>query len=405
MSMDKIFEKYKKPKISYSEFKEKNYNNLYKFNNTKKIKNHSRMKLCIGVIIIVFVISLGFMLRGGNEPKEKVIVNFIVEGVSYEVEIEKGSLINKELIPLSNKELVLELYYDEKMEREYNFETIVDDIIIYVKVIKNNNISLLKNEFKEDTLITFDFSLEDKINEIKDGRKNQYLIKYIHKEKFYCGYIDEYISKQIEDKLWIKEDNLLYSFKKFLFNNEIEFKFEDIKWIEYNNINDALYKSENYNLQFIFKFNDVELIEDIYGNKINQIISDIIPIDFLVYNDRVKISDYNQLDEGDYFLYGNNFNSFEDVSFNRFITRKYLSTEYQHYILQKINYDDLIIDCIEYDDNGTLIDMFSLKYGIYKKDFENSIKEKKEQGKFVFAYWDYESYKNLFIGILNGREE
>ena len=320
MSMDKIFEKYKKPKISYSEFKEKNYNNLYKFNNTKKIKNHSRMKLCIGVIIIVFVISLGFMLRGGNEPKEKVIVNFIVEGVSYEVEIEKGSLINKELIPLSNKELVLELYYDEKMEREYNFETIVDDIIIYVKVIKNNNISLLKNEFKEDTLITFDFSLEDKINEIKDGRKNQYLIKYIHKEKFYCGYIDEYISKQIEDKLWIKEDNLLYSFKKFLFNNEIEFKFEDIKWIEYNNINDALYKSENYNLQFIFKFNDVELIEDIYGNKINQIISDIIPIDFLVYNDRVKISDYNQLDEGDYFLYGNNFNSFEDVSISNLIS-------------------------------------------------------------------------------------
>lgn len=269
----------------------------------------------------------------------------------------------------------------------------------------NNNISLLKNEFKEDTLITFDFSLEDKINEIKDGRKNQYLIKYIHKEKFYCGYIDEYISKQIEDKLWIKEDNLLYSFKKFLFNNEIEFKFEDIKWIEYNNINDALYKSENYNLQFIFKFNDVELIEDIYGNKINQIISDIIPIDFLVYDDRVKISDYNQLDEGNYFLYGNNFNSFEDVSFNRFITRKYLSNEYQHYILQKINYDDLIIDCIEYDDNGTLIDMLSLKYGIYKKDFENLIKEKKEQGKFVLAYWDYESYKNLFVGILNGMEE
>lgn len=135
MSMDKIFEKYKKTKISYSEFKKKNYNNLYKFNNTKKIKNHSRMKLCIGVIIIVFAISLGFMLRGGNK-NEKVIVNFIVEGVSYEVEIEKGSLINKELIPLSNKELVLELYYDEKMEREYNFETIEDDIIIYVKVIK-----------------------------------------------------------------------------------------------------------------------------------------------------------------------------------------------------------------------------------------------------------------------------
>ena len=138
MLVDKFFEKNNKPKVSYKEFKEKNYNNLYKFNNTQKNKNYSRLKLCIGVIIIIFVFSIGFMLRGGNEPKEKVIVNFIVDGVSYEVEIEKGTLINKELIPLSNKELVLELYYDEKMEREYNFETIEDDIIIYVKVIKNN---------------------------------------------------------------------------------------------------------------------------------------------------------------------------------------------------------------------------------------------------------------------------
>ena len=58
MLVDKFFEKNNKPKVSYKEFKEKNYNNLYKFNNPKKNKNYSRLKLCIGVIIIIGIVAI-----------------------------------------------------------------------------------------------------------------------------------------------------------------------------------------------------------------------------------------------------------------------------------------------------------------------------------------------------------
>lgn len=257
MSMDKIFEEYKKPKISYSEFKEKNYNNLYKFNNTKRIKNHSRIKLCIGVIIIIFVFSLGFMLRGGNEPKEKVIVNFIVEGVSYEVEIENGSLINKELIPLSNKELVLELYYDEKMEREYNFETIEDDIIIYVKVIKNNIDDIVEINVENDinnitnmntgSLNQMTYLFYNKIERINRAVSSFYKAELNYNNYYVlCGYMKE--ESYIPDR-W---RNLHYG-------NRV--------WKTFKNIEEIEYSYEDMILSDVYLISNIIVFEDIVSNE------------------------------------------------------------------------------------------------------------------------------------------
>lgn len=257
MSMDKIFEKYKKPRISYSEFKEKNYNNLYKFNNTEKIKNKSKLKLCIGVIIIIFVFSLGFMLRGGNEPKEKVIVNFIVEGVSYEVEIENGSLINKELIPLSNKELVLELYYDEKMEREYNFETIEDDIIIYVKVIKNNIDDIVEINVENDinnitnmntgSLNQMTYLFYNKIERINRAVSSFYKAELNYNNYYVlCGYMKE--ESYIPDR-W---RNLHYG-------NRV--------WKTFKNIEEIEYSYEDMILSDVYLISNIIVFEDIVSNE------------------------------------------------------------------------------------------------------------------------------------------
>ena len=277
--------------------------------------------------------------------------------------------------------------YRDEIEIELN-NNIVNKMIDEMGYSNENN-NIINNIQANKHITTTYYLLLNKLNQTR-----------INEEKKRSIIENDSSSKEKDEEI-IESSNNTNSDNKNKTQEEIEEPIKAQAFDEnYNeNTKEKEYEKKNE------KENEKETKDEDIIYKINQIISDIIPIDFLVYNDRVKISDYNQLDEGDYFLYGNNFNSFEDVSFNRFITRKYLSTEYQHYILQKINYDDLIIDCIEYDDNGTLIDMFSLKYGIYKKDFENSIKEKKEQGKFVFAYWDYESYKNLFIGILNGREE
>ena len=269
---------------------------------------------------------------------------------------------------------------------------------------KMKNVGLLQNEYNEETVITLDYLLEDKIDKIKEGTKNEYLINYIYKEKYCCGYINEELNKEIKDIMWIKGDNILYSFKTLLNNNKIDFEFDDIKWIEYNNVEDILYKHENYSLQFIFKFNDVQFIEDIFKNTINRTVPHIISVDFSVYENQVNILKFKQLEEGKYLLYGNNLKNYNDISFNLFIAQKDISTKYEQYILKKISNENLIIDCIQFNENENVIDIFKYKYGIYENDFENIIMKKNENGGSIFGYWNYEDYNSLIIKIIEEKK-
>lgn len=90
-------------------------------------------------IFVVFM-SLMFIvfLTGCGEKEDKINIDFIIDGKSHLVEIDKGTSISKDIIPLSNDEEVVELYYDENMENEYDDEKIEDDIKIYVKKIVIN---------------------------------------------------------------------------------------------------------------------------------------------------------------------------------------------------------------------------------------------------------------------------
>ena len=141
MSMDKIFEKFKKPRISYSEFKAKNVNYLCKFNSNKKMKSYNRIKLCIGAIIIIFMFSLGFMLRGGNE-NEKVKINFKVGDFSSLVEVDKGMIISEDIIPFIQYKSI-KLYYDNNYTHEYNNEKINKNINIYLKLNTEENTNMV----------------------------------------------------------------------------------------------------------------------------------------------------------------------------------------------------------------------------------------------------------------------
>lgn len=97
--------------------------------------------------IILFLISLMIMncLVGCGMNHEKVNVNFIIDGQSHLVEIDKGEVISKDIIPLSDKYNVIELYYDEEMENIYNYDKVYNDILIYVK-IKENMVAKLNCE-------------------------------------------------------------------------------------------------------------------------------------------------------------------------------------------------------------------------------------------------------------------
>jgi hypothetical protein len=278
---------------------------------------------------------------------------------------------------------------------------------------KKQIIDLLKNEYDNEydndneTYIYLDYSLEEKIPLIKEKKKNLYLIDYNYKDRYYCGYISETINKQIEGKRWIifDEDHVLNSFKNLLYNNEISFKFEDIKWIEYNDANDILYQNENYYLKFIFKINEVTFIEDIYENIINQIIPDFIHICFSIQENKVVLLEYEleyeQLEAGKYFLYGNNTDNFENITFNKFLPKKFRPIKFSQDIVQKINDENLIKDYVGWNGKDSNFNLFDIKYGIYKINFESKILKEEVVDDATLAYWEYEDYKNLFIEILN----
>lgn len=104
-------------------------------------------------IIYAFIcLMIAFCLVSCNEKDDKININFIIEGKSYVVEIDKGTSISKDIIPLNNGDEVIELYYDEKMENKYNKEIINNDLIIYVNKMPEDlavMISNAKNDFFE----------------------------------------------------------------------------------------------------------------------------------------------------------------------------------------------------------------------------------------------------------------
>lgn len=108
-------------------------------------------------LFVVFMSLMFIMcLAGCGEKKEKINIDFIIDGKSHLVEIDKDTSISKDIIPLSNVEEVVELYYDENMINKYNDEKIENDIKIYVKINSNKSI---ENELKN---YIAQFDLNDK---------------------------------------------------------------------------------------------------------------------------------------------------------------------------------------------------------------------------------------------------
>ena len=86
------------------------------------------------IIVLFMMLILSIAIVGCNN-KEKVNVNFIIDDNTILVQLDKGSVITKDIVPLTkeNKQTEIKLYYDAKKKKEYNNEKIESDITIYVK--------------------------------------------------------------------------------------------------------------------------------------------------------------------------------------------------------------------------------------------------------------------------------
>jgi len=88
------------------------------------------------IIVLFMMLILSIAIVGcNNKEKVNVNVNFIIDDNAVLVQLDKGSVITKDIVPLTqeNKQTEIKLYYDAKKKKEYNNEKIESDITIYVK--------------------------------------------------------------------------------------------------------------------------------------------------------------------------------------------------------------------------------------------------------------------------------
>lgn len=152
------------------------------------------------LVFVCFIFSI--CLIGCN--KKKVYIDFIIDGKSYDVVVEKGTIISNNIIPLICNENNFELYYDKEQKMKYNNEEILNNITIYVNIQSE----------KEKELVTITYKDIIYCVEIKKGsmiNENVLPFKSENKISLYLDetYKNEYNNEVIYDNvfLYLKSNN------------------------------------------------------------------------------------------------------------------------------------------------------------------------------------------------------
>lgn len=209
-------------------------------------------------LFVVFMSLMFIMcLAGCNESKEKVNIDFIIDGESHLVQIDKGSAISKDIIPLDNKNKVIELYYDEYYKQTYNNESINEDKTMYVKIVIDNLDEYLERDENDDLII-------------KQGYCN-YMNKFLNSSYIPDDFnIKYYLGKLTESKyvVVIKDDIRMHTMQSpNMFDYGYFVGLINFRWLP--EIISIIYDGEYYDICEAYKLNiisqdDVKVISHIY---------------------------------------------------------------------------------------------------------------------------------------------
>ncbi len=198
-------------------------------------------------LFVVFMSLMFIMcLAGCGDSQDKVNVDFVIDGKSHLVEINKGTSVSKDIIPLSSDEEVVKLYYDENMENEYDGKILNEDSKMYVK---NMGEEKLYNEVCEAYLNKF----------IKPIRENS-TVEDVWVFEYLGTYGDSYVAvildRQNCDFPEVVND---YSIENFYFSYSVGYDIIVYKENEFLKLNEAY----DCNILNIF---DIEKIYKKYYN-------------------------------------------------------------------------------------------------------------------------------------------
>lgn len=178
----------------------------------------------------LFVLSLClFYLICLTGCSNTVKIEFIIDGESKFVETNKGSTINDSIVPISNKEKPVALFYDESFSNIYNNEIINEDTKLYVRKfdgsIQFGAFCTLEEAYSNNLLtienvqtINDNYNNKVKINDMdiitERKIKNDYLYKLLNSSNYddgditlsdieimgYYGSFNEYFILRLKDK-------------------------------------------------------------------------------------------------------------------------------------------------------------------------------------------------------------
>lgn len=265
-----------------------------------------------------------------------------------------------------------------------------------------------------DVYYDFEFKLDDKLSaNLYNANKLLYLIDYGMSEKYYCGYIPQNIINQVEE--YRNNNTSFYDKNKGTtkINNflaitklcNIDFAFDDIVWKVVENKDEITYSYENnYNLYFIYKGVKVNVIEDIYGNKINKELTNYIRVAQMITSDEIiYLDDFEELPKGQNLVYCGNIeiynknNLFNEINIESIL---YSYREgYRNNIYNKVELleDKLVI--IEKYQEDKFDEFMQSKYGeLISRIEELVVEENKTEDGYIEIKIDYNEYKN-FISL------
>lgn len=170
-------------------------------------------------VFLVFMSLMFIMcLVGCGEKEEKINIDFIIDGKSHLVEIDKGTSISNDMIPLSNEEEVIGLYYDENMMNKYVNELVEQNIKLYVKLKECSN--MINNGKK----------IEYKINYNGIGSIGYKIVDGIF-QVYSCGIINSLVElnnlcKEYNNSNFMNEHESIYNEEFFIDKSLIIYSFE-----------------------------------------------------------------------------------------------------------------------------------------------------------------------------------
>ena len=196
-------------------------------------------------VFLVFMSLMFIMcLAGCGEKEEKINIDFIIDGKSHLVEIDKGTSISNDMIPLSNEEEVIGLYYDENMMNKYVNELVEQNIKLYVKLKECSN--MINNGKK----------IEYKINYNGIGSIGYKIVDGIF-QVYSCGIINSLVELNIDKSL------IIYSFEtghgKETIIEDLILNEEELIIVEKTILKDGFYTTEAFRWTILIEVKKIEI--------------------------------------------------------------------------------------------------------------------------------------------------